>query len=503
MIAMQKRFVAIWFPYLITDWLTLKKPELADAVFVFAIADHGRKIITAMNQLARHQGITPGMPVADARAIVPSLLVFDEPAMGTVRLLTALGAWCIRFTPSAAIHLPDTLLLDATGCAHLWGGEEAYLTDIYNRLKKNGYASRLAMADTIGAAWAFAHFGSQCDIIKAGDQINALRSLPAGCLRLPVPILSKLEKLGLQQVGSFINIKRAALRRRFGTDLLDRLDQALGWKDEVLEPVQPISIMQERLPCLEPIVTATGIDIAVTRLLNQLCKRLAAEEKGLRTAVLQCYRIDGDRQEVKIGTNHPSQHAEHLYKLFETGLRSIEPALGIELFILEAPVVEPLQTWQLQMWSGEAGLGDTALAELLDRIAQRIGSDHIHRYLPAAHYWPERSFTTASSLAEKSSVEWQTDRARPARLLTTPETIEVTAPVPDYPPMSFRYRNQLHIIKKADGPERIEREWWLDEGPHRDYYQVEDELGQRYWLFRSGHYTGEKIRQWFIHGFFA
>ena len=84
-----------------------------------------------------------------------------------------------------------------------------------------------------------------------------------------------------------------------------------------------------------------------------------------------------------------------------------------------------------------------------------------------------------------------------------PEPIEVTAPIPDYPPMLFRYKGKLHKIIKADGPERIEQEWWLQEGQHRDYYCVEDEEGCRYWLFRSGHYDAEKTYQWFIHGFFA
>jgi protein ImuB len=94
------------------------------------------------------------------------------------------------------------------------------------------------------------------------------------------------------------------------------------------------------------------------------------------------------------------------------------------------------------------------------------------------------------------------DTPRPVQLLSKPERIEVTAPIPDYPPMLFRYKGKLHKIKKADGPERIEREWWLEEGQHRDYYSVEDENGHRYWLFRSGHYTDNSY-QWFIHGFFA
>ena len=74
--------------------------------------------------------------------------------------------------------------------------------------------------------------------------------------------------------------------------------------------------------------------------------------------------------------------------------------------------------------------------------------------------------------------------------------------LPDYPPRHFRYKGKIYNITKADGPERIEQEWWLQGGAPRDYYCVEDEEGIRYWLFRLGLY-GESEPKWFIHGFFA
>jgi protein ImuB len=141
------------------------------------------------------------------------------------------------------------------------------------------------------------------------------------------------------------------------------------------------------------------------------------------------------------------------------------------------------------------------LAELIDRFANKIGIHAVHRYLPDEHYWPERSFKEATSLHEKPTTAWQ-DKPRPLQVLKAPEHIDVTAPIPDYPPMLFRYKGKVINIVKADGPERIEQEWWLQQGEHRDYYRVEDQAGNRYWLFRLGHYH-EKIYQWFIHGFFA
>jgi len=296
---------------------------------------------------------------------------------------------------------------------------------------------------------------------------------------------------------------RSVLRRRFGEGLLLRLAQALGQEDEVIIPLLPVQPYEERLPCLEPIRTAVGIEIAIQRLLETLCKRLQQEGKGLRTAILKGYRVDGKLEQVQIGTNSATYNTRHLFKLFELQIAKIEPALGIELFTLTAPKVEDVSPLQEALWAGKPGLDDLGVAELLDRLAGKIGQGAIHRYLPDEHYWPERSVKIAGSIRERPSIDWRTDRPRPVQLLNRPEPIEVSAPIPDYPPMLFIYKGKRHKIKKADGPERIEREWWLEAGQHRDYYNVEDEEGQRYWLFRSGHYAGSQGNQWFIHGFFA
>jgi protein ImuB len=499
---MAERFASIWFPYLLTDWFTIRHPVLRGIPFVLAAPDHGRMIITAVSRLAQQQHIETGITVADARVTLPSLHVFDDkPGLGA-KLLEGLAEWCIRYTPVVGIDAPDGLLLNVTGCAHLWGGEEQYLTEIDTRLTNLGYNASIAMADTVGTAWALSRFGTTT-IAEPGTQATALLELPPHSLRIEAAIAERLGKLGLKQIRDFINMPRAVLRRRFGKQLIERLDQALGNEEEIIQPVQPVEPYQERLPCLEPIVTATGIEIAVQRLLDALCMRLKQEQKGLRKAVLKCYRIDGKIETVEIGTNRASHKSNHLFKLFEIKLPGIEPALGIELFMLEAQKVEDVAPMQEKLWETSCGLDNINLAELLDRLAGRIGSESIHRYVPAEHFWPERSMKRASSLEEKSTTAWKTDRPRPLQLLPNPEPILVTAPVPDYPPMSFRYKGKLHKVIRADGPERIEQEWWLQQGQHRDYYNVEDENGCRYWLFRSGHYSGEKNHQWFIHGFFA
>jgi protein ImuB len=495
--------MSIWFRHLKTDWFVRRNQQLGAIAFGLAAPDHGRKVVTATNALAQQEGIFKGIAVADARAILPGLQVFDDiPGLST-KLLSGLAEWCIRFTPAVAIDAPDGLVLDISGCAHLWGGEKKYLADIQNRFIQFGYDTQIAIADTIGTAWAVCRFAKDELIVEKCCQAKALLPLPPAALRIDTEITERLEKLGLRQISSFINMPRPSLRRRFGVELLQQLDKALGQEEEQIIPLIPLQPYQERLPCLEPIVTAKGIEIALERLLDALCLRLKQEEKGLRHAVFTGYRIDGKIVKLEIGTTAASCNSKHLFKLFEIKIDTIEPALGIELFTMDALKVEDLAAKQENLWGDHAGLQDIGLSELLDRVAGKLGADKIHRFLPDEHYWPERSYKLATTLNEPLQTAWKAGRPRPLQLLPRPEAIEVTAPIPDYPPMNFRYKGTLHKIIKADGPERIEQEWWLQQGQHRDYYYVEDEQGHRYWLFRLGHYDTTKLYQWFIHGFFA
>jgi protein ImuB len=498
---MQKRFVTIWFRYLKTDWFCHRHPELLHLPFVLTDMDHGRMIITAVNPVAYQQGIVAGMVLADARAIVPSLIYLDDIPGLPQKLLRSIAKWCIRFSPIVSIDLPDGIIIEATGCTNLWNGEISYLGSIFNRLKQIGYNVNAAIGDTPGKAWGLAHFSDQQPIIRCEDELNAFLFLPVAALRLEVDTVKRLDKLGLRQIRSILSMPRSVLRRRFGNHLLMRLDQALGRQEEIIQPVQPVEPYSERLPCLEPIVTATGIELALKKLLELLCKRLQQEGKGIRKLIFRGYRIDGNIQAIDIGTNRASSNVNHLFKLFEIKISSIEPALGIELFTLESSKVEDIHSTQEKFWDKACGLENPGLIQLLDRVSNKIGNGHIHRFLPAEHHWPDRSVRIAASLDEKTTIQWRTDRQRPIHLLQNPEPIWATAPIPDYPPMLFRYQNKLHKVKKADGPERIEKEWWIEEGQHRDYYAVEDEEGKRYWIFRSGHYSDSY--QWFIHGFFA
>lgn len=88
------------------------------------------------------------------------------------------------------------------------------------------------------------------------------------------------------------------------------------------------------------------------------------------------------------------------------------------------------------------------------------------------------------------------------------KAIETVALLPDYPPVSFSWRGIRRRVARADGPERVFGEWWKRDAELaavRDYFQVEDEAGERYWIFRAG--DGEDAatgtHRWFLHGIFG
>jgi protein ImuB len=497
-----KRFVSIWFPHLSTDWFELRKPEVKKIAFVLVAPSHGRMIITSANVLAQKKGIKKGMILADARASFPSLQYFDDKPNLEQQLLQRIAEWCIRFTPCASIDPLGGIILDASGCSHLWGGDETYVSDIIKRLAAKGYYAKAAMADTIGCAWAVTRFSNE-RVIQKGKHLDALLALPPESLRIETKTVQRLHQLGLREIKNIVSIPRSSLRRRFGSLIIQRINQAIGTEQEFIQPVYPMEPFQERLPTIEPIQRLEGIEIALNELLERLCKRLLREGKGIRTAYFRCYCVDSKVSGIQISTSRASNNIQHLFHLFGLKLSGIEPELGIELFVLEATKVEDCVPAQEEFWKQTTGLNNDKLSEFLDRISGKIGGDAITRYLPDEHYWPERSFRKATSLTEQPTTEWKIDKPRPLQLLSPPELIQVTAPIPDYPPLNFRYMGKLHKITKADGPERIEKEWWIEEGEHRDYYAVEDEEGNRYWLFRSGHYDEQKKPLWFIHGFFA
>lgn len=340
---MQKRYAVIWFRFLKTDYWIRKNPSYSGKPLVMYTIDHGRMIISAAVASVWVQGIGKGTVVADAKAIIPGLLAVQDEPLKYESVLQKIAAWFIRYSPNVSINNEDDIVLDATGCTHLWGGEERYLRDIHTRLEKIGYKVHIAIADTIGVAWACAHFYDEITVVPSGQQQQYLSILPPSALRIDPLTNEKLVKLGLKQIGLLYNISSASLRRRFGICFIERLQQALGYIDEPFVSIIPGAVFVERLECFDPVLTRPGIEIALEDLLQKICVRLKNEGQGIRKAVFKIFTVENAEAFIEVGTNQSSVDSYHLFKLFELKIEKLEPGLGIELFVLQVLHWEKLQ----------------------------------------------------------------------------------------------------------------------------------------------------------------
>ncbi|WP_449232177.1 Y-family DNA polymerase [Azospirillum doebereinerae] len=496
---MTRRILALWLPRLSTDAHERTHPERRVAPLALLRTERGRRLVVAANRAARAAGILPGLTLADARALEPGLAVAEATPETDARLLDRIADWCRRYTPWTTPDGADGVAMDIAGCAHLFGGEAALLRDLTRRLRAAGFESRAAIADTPAAAWGLARFGDTDSRARA-----CLDALPMAALRLPTETLDALAAVGLRRVGELRALPRAALATRFGAAVLLRFDQVLGRLDEPISPRQPVSPHTARLAFAEPIATPDGIAAAVRRLLATLCAGLEAAGHGARRLTLDAHRtdlrLDDPPQSLTLGTSRPTRDPAALARLFGQILDRIEPGPGIETLILTATETAPLGALQAALDGGDA---DTDLGELVDRLTTRLGERAVLRLVPRESWLPERSVAPAPPLDRPPPAVWPEDRPRPVRLFVPPEPVEATAPVPDDPPLQFRWRGAVHRVRSADGPERIEAEWWRRDGSPRDYYRVEDSDGRRFWLFREGLYRPGTAPRWFLHGVFG
>ncbi|MCA1653501.1 MAG: DNA polymerase Y family protein [Sphingomicrobium sp.] len=461
-------------------------------------------VIAAACSQSRSLGLYPGMALTQARALVPGLDIRPAEPEADAAFLKRLGLFAAsRWTPRAALSGEDGLWLDLSGVSHLFGGERRMCQRILRFCSHLGFDARIAVAGTTGAAHALARFGrDSISLCSNGHEAEAIAPLPPAALRLDDHALASARRFGIETIGELIGMPRGPLARRFGASLLTRLDQALGRSEEPFEPIVLQEQPQATLRFLEPISSAEAIEQVLADLAALLVERLERLGLGVRQVALICDRIDGDEQKLVIGTVGATRDGRHLRHLLGMKVEAIEPGFGIEAMHLVASRCEPLKAQQI----GGAE-HDADLPPLIDRIASRIGSSHVFRCSAVESDVPERSVRRVPALNRTEA--WPREWPRPVRLLHRPEPVDkVIAGLPDQPPVRFSWRGKTHRIRKADGPERIFGEWWKRIGETeavRDYFQVEDDSGARFWLFRKGDGVDGRTGDlsWYVHGVFA
>ena len=466
-----------------------------------------RDVVTAACAAALDLGLSPGMAAAHARALVSDLDILDADPGADRAWLDRLALHAARYwTPTAAVSGNDGLWLDLSGTTHLFGGEDRFAARLLGFLKRLGFTARVAIAGTPGSAYALARYGGAAAIVlPEGREGEALAPLPLAALRLAPEALAAASRFGIERIADLYPMPRGPLARRLGRAAVERLDQARGFVPEPIIAVVPFETPEARRSLLEPIGTAEAIEQVISDLLDDLVPALRERGLGVRSLVLRCDRLDMGEQLVTVGTARATRDAKHLLRLFKLRIDRIEPGLGIEAMILAAPQVEMLAPETIGA-ALDASPRAPDLAPLVDALAGRGGEGALFRLSAVESDVPERAIARAGPLAKPDGwPAW----ARPIRMLSRPEALSgVVALLPDHPPRRFAWRGRSYAVVSGDGPERVHGEWWRRPGEMwavRDYFRVEAESGERFWLFRRGDAitgnTGDL--SWYMHGVFG
>lgn len=508
-----RRYLALCFPFLATDrpGAGRTKPSAAppEPPTAFVEKVKGALRLAAVDPAALSLGLTPGLPLADARARVPDLETHDADPHADQALLDRLADGCLRYTPMVALDPPDGLILDISGCTHLFGGEAVLAGDLETRLTRFGMHVRHAFASSADAARALARF-------QAGgedDERTAVRRLPVAALRLDAEAELGLRRAGLKTIGDLASRPMAAIAARFGAQAVTALRRLLGEAECPIAPrlVPPPVYVERRFA--EP-VARTEYALAVLReLAVEAEQALERRKQGGRRFEAMFFRTDGLALKLPIETGRPERDPAVLMRLMGERIEAlsdpIDPGFGFDLIRLSVPAVEALAASQIALEGGETGEAELTL--LIDRLSTRMGRSRVRRFRANDTHIPEQAASPHPAVETAAKAGWPLPRAgepplRPIHLFDPPQPIEVTAEVPHGPPHRFRWKHGLYRLKRVEGPERIAALWWNSKdyrGLTRDYYRVEDADGRRFWIFRHGTFDERAHPRWYMHGLFA
>ena len=473
--------------------------------------DSGLRLV-AVDARAAALGLEPDLGLADARARVPNLAVAEADPERDAALLERLAGLCEFFTPLVALDAPDGLVLDVTGCAHLFGGEAGLRGRALARLSRLGLQTRAAVAATPDATRAFARFGDG-GVIAPGDDEALARALPIAALEAPAATALALARAGLRSLGDLADRPSRVLSARFGAPLVVRLGRILGREDTRVTPLRapPDCLAERHFP--EPMTQTEAIEGVIEDLVRSVATTLKGRGLGGRRFEATLFRVDGVVRRLAVETGGPAREVASVIRLFRLRLDTladpIDVGCGFDAVRLAVPETEPMAP--LQHGLDGRGVEETDMADLVDRLVTRFGRERVLRFVARDTHHPVRAAIAVPATVAVARRPWPEPEpgnppTRPLRLFEPPQPIETLAEVPDGPPLRFRWRRVLHEIARAEGPERIAPEWWRDgeSEPTRDYYRIEDAEGRRFWVFREGFY-GESAERphWYLHGLFA
>ncbi len=485
-------------------------------------------------------------------AAAKTTVVFHEwTPVSDRRALAAVAEITRRYAPVVGLDdmpLPDSLLLDITGCGQLFGGEAALAELLLRDLRQAGCNSRIAIADTIAAVWALTHTerdrpevrrSSQSSqrrasprdadiamlhelpiqIIPPGQQQEELARLPISASRLPLKDLQILAHLGIRSIGQLLALPREDLPSRLSEDAVLRVRHLLSITEEFIGPLLESNPVAAAWASEYPAKTFADIRQVLQHLVENVADQIDRRRVACSMIACELTSVSGTKIPLSASVVKPTQSAELMFDVLSLRLETLplsEPVAAMSMTLQTVPL--PVSRQRDLFSPTEHIRPQEELATLIARLSNRLGPQSVSTFRIQADPRPEHSVTLESILPSDSGESSlpQSEQvlqrltapdldalekieqtiARPLRLLAAPQQI-TGCDDSQRPPEHINVLGKVRAVIDFSGPERIQTAWWTDQPCNRDYYRVLMDSGSQLWIFRDLQ-TGN----WYLHGVF-
>jgi len=493
------------------------QPSLAGRPVLLSADDRGVQRVRFASGAAMKRGIRPGLTVAAASALEPSVVRQPFVPEREAAALHSLGELLLALAPGFQVDAPEGLWLDASA-TKLAGGEARWAERVLSACRNVGFKARCVVGSERFTTKALAQWrGDSLAVVPPRGGVD-LPGLPLVALEdgwLGPDAAAPFRALGLSTLGELAALPAGAVVARFGAMGLAAARLCRGEDDSRFVADALPEVLEESVQLDWPAEALEPVLFALKTAVDRLCGRLQGRQRAAVRLTVTVGLDRGAPMTVPLVLARPSAQSRLLLELIRhrlTDLTVNEPITTLTVRVDEAGD-DPGRQLEL----GDAPAGEAELEVVLSRLQSALGEDALFSAEPVARHRPEdgwapKRFSAVEPEAvaplpeplprggegtqrrwprRKAKVEQHAELSlptvftRPPRLFKTPAHLVVELG-PDGALRSMNVAGRARAVQALWGPERLTGGWWTQDVFSRDYYRVDlDGVGQL-WVFRDG-----------------
>jgi len=394
--------------------------------------------LAAVNREAERFGVRARQTIAEASALVSQLIVAKVKQVEVEKALGSLAEIALGYGATVALSAPDTVWVDISGSAHLFGGEEALARDLAERVRELGHRVKIAVSVGPELARAFARWSAPPRRSESSDAVSiispsrtslAAAELPIQALPLGPDNLGYLTRLGLLTFGELARQPRSALAPRLGKEAARVLELCAGEDNAPLVPYQPPRILEESSTWDDAVTGTEPLCFVLRGLAARISARLCARGEAaevldvtlVHDSVIARFRGVEAQTVLHFKLSQPLHREAELRRIVASRLERLRlaaPSVGMKLTVPRlAPIVQR-QLSLTELLSGDTTSGEEDLPLVLAELAADIGEEHIGVLGLVDAHRPEAQSQLGPALPERSHAKRKGKRAEPARAVS-------------------------------------------------------------------------------------